>query len=458
MIVWLLYALPLLIVSWQGERRITYALAGLCGVLIVAEVFLSPPHGFPLAFELLSRVLGMAVLWTMTVLLSQRTESRTALARQNALLESRVTERTAALSESEARYRAIGELIPYGVWVCDPSGGTVYLSDSFLEMVGKTLDECRQFGWTDRLPTEDVEPMLAAWKACREAEDLWDYIHHFRAQNGTYRHILSRGVPMRDATGRVTAWVGINLDITERVQAEEELQSSREQLRVYARRLVEEIENERRTIARELHDEAGQSLTAMMMRLGLLEREARHSAEHMVEPIRELKETTDGVMEGLHRLSRNLRPASLDQLGLVAALRQHIQSFEQQTSVKVTFAPVHFDSAYERLPEEVETTVYRVVQEALTNVARYAHARQAAVILKRKPDRIVAIVEDNGVGFDVIEAGECGRLGLVGMRERAELIGGRFTIESTIGQGTTVFLEIPTAPRAGGDEGEDDET
>jgi two-component system sensor histidine kinase UhpB len=454
---WLLYALPLLIVSWQGERRLTFAVAGLCGVLIVAGLFLSPPLGFPMHFELVNRILGIAVLGAMTVLLSQRSEGRRALARQNALLETRVAERTAALAaeserltttlaaltESEARYRAIGELIPYGVWVCDPGGGTVYLSDSFLEMVGKTMDECRQFGWVDRLPPEDVERMLADWQACRLAGGLWDYSHRIRAKDGTWRHILSRGVPMRDAAGTVTAWVGINLDITERVRAEEELQHSREQLRVYAHKLVEEVENERRSIARELHDEAGQSLTALMIVLGMLEKEARRSAEQLVESIRQAKQITDDVAAGLHDLSRNLRPANLDRLGLVAALRQHIRAFQEQTGVEVSFTPVHFDDGYERLPGEIETTVYRIVQEALTNVARHARARQAAVILKRKGQRMVAIIEDDGTGFDVSEALDRGRLGLVGMRERAELMGGRFTISSTLGQGTTVFVEIP---------------
>jgi signal transduction histidine kinase len=146
-------------------------------------------------------------------------------------------------------------------------------------------------------------------------------------------------------------------------------------------------------------------------------------------------------MEGLHRLSHNLRPASLDRLGLLPAIRQHIHYFEQETGVKVEFVPVRMD--YGRLPPELETTLYRVMQEALTNIARHARASRARVVLKRRADRAMVIVEDNGAGFDLEAAQQSGRLGLLGMRERAELLGGRLTLESAPGRGTKVFAEIP---------------
>lgn len=237
-------------------------------------------------------------------------------------------------------------------------------------------------------------------------------------------------------------------ELDQRVQERTaELMAEREQTRIYARRLVEEVENERRNIARELHDEAGQALTAILIELGSIEAEARRSAVHLVEPVAELKRKTDEVMDGLHRLSRNLRPASLDRLGLVAALRQHIQSFEQQNRIDVDFMPVHFDNG--RLPDQIETAVYRVVQEALTNVARHATASHVGVVVKRKGQRVLAIVEDDGRGFDLNQARERGRLGLLGMRERAECLGGRLEVESAIGRGTTIFLDIPVAANNG---------
>lgn len=224
----------------------------------------------------------------------------------------------------------------------------------------------------------------------------------------------------------------------------QQIQQDRARLQGLSRRLVEAQELERKAISRELHDEAGQALTVLMIGLGMLERDCKTYAPHLVEQVKELKRTTDGVIEGLHRLSRNLRPASLDRLGLVAAVRQHIKQFEGQTAIPVEFMPINLGE--ERFPPEVEITAYRVVQEALTNVARHAQAGRASVILKRRGDRLLAIIEDNGRGLNVKKAMARGRLGLQGMRERAEMLGGRFSLESTPGSGTTIFVEILLAP------------
>jgi PAS domain S-box-containing protein len=220
-----------------------------------------------------------------------------------------------------------------------------------------------------------------------------------------------------------------------------QVEQGRQRQQALAHRLVEAQESERRAIARELHDEAGQSLTSLMIGLGLLEHDAGHS-EAVITRARELKQTADGVLEGLHRLSVNLRPATLDRLGLVPALRQYAEVCRRQNALDVDMMVVGL-AEDERLAPELETTVYRVVQESLTNVVRHAHAQHVAIILEREVDRVTAIVEDDGVGFDPEEALRRGRLGLFGMQERAEMFGGRFTVESSPTQGTTVFLELP---------------
>ena len=196
---------------------------------------------------------------------------------------------------------------------------------------------------------------------------------------------------------------------------------------------------ERRHIARELHDEAGQALTTLMVGLGLLERDADASAS-MIERVNELKKTTNDILENLHRLAINLRPASLDHLGLKAALRQYIEMFGRQHKLKTQFELVGLDD--KRLPPAVETNIYRIVQEALTNVVRHAKATQVDVLLERRDDQMVTIIEDNGVGFDP-EAAGTGRLGLLGMRERAEMMGGSLVVESTLGSNTTIYVEVP---------------
>jgi signal transduction histidine kinase len=233
----------------------------------------------------------------------------------------------------------------------------------------------------------------------------------------------------------------------------EQVRHHRAQLQRLSHRLVEVQEEERRAIARELHDESGQSLTALKVHLTLLQR-GGDCGPVTSAAIDALKQDTESVMEGLHRLATHLRPAVLDRSGLVPALQQFVEEFRSQHAVDVEFvvsglaADAHGN--YARLPVEIETTIYRVVQEALTNVARHARATKAGVILERRSDcqtgrpaGIVAVVEDNGVGFDVQTVVERDRLGLLGMRERAEVLGGALAIESAPGAGTTIYVEVP---------------
>jgi signal transduction histidine kinase len=213
-----------------------------------------------------------------------------------------------------------------------------------------------------------------------------------------------------------------------------------DQLQSLSRRLVEVQETEKRHIARELHDEAGQALTSLMVGLRLLEGEV-HQPKIITTRITELKQLTNDISENLHRLARDLRPASLDYLGLIAALRQYIEAFGQQHNLAMHFEAVNFDDA--RLPSTVEINLYRIVQEALTNVAKHAQATRVDIFLERRPDAVVTIVEDNGRGFDPELARQQGRLGLLGMRERTEMLKGTLLVESTTETGTTIYVEVP---------------
>lgn len=264
---------------------------------------------------------------------------------------------------------------------------------------------------------------------------------------GVLNLAMSEGHPFTpeqvDLAGAIARQVGVAVDAElqrQRLMAElARRQALRGQL---LERILEVQEEERRRIARELHDEAGQALTSLMVGLRLLEKEADRP-EAVVARVAGLKRTTDEVLENLHRLAVDLRPASLDHLGLVPALRQYLEAYSRQHGLSVQFEVVGMDD--ERLPPAVEITLYRVVQEALTNVVRHARATHVDVLLERRHDRVVAIVEDNGVGFHPGRVEEGGHLGLFGMRERAEMLGGTLSVESTPGVGTTVFVEVPGA-------------
>jgi PAS domain S-box-containing protein len=137
-----------------------------------------------------------------------------------------------ALQESEKIYRAIGESIPYGIWICDPDGRNIYASQSYLDLVGITQEQCSEFGWGDTLHPDDAERTIEAWKECVNTEGIWDIEHRFLGKDGQYHPILARGVPVRDEQGRIACWAGINLDISRYRKAEQDLKTSEEHFRV----------------------------------------------------------------------------------------------------------------------------------------------------------------------------------------------------------------------------------
>ncbi len=221
----------------------------------------------------------------------------------------------------------------------------------------------------------------------------------------------------------------------------EQVNAGRERLKSLTQRQAEIQEAERRYVAFELHDAAGQSLTSLKFGLAQLEQETDPVARSS--RITVLKRTTDTIMEDFHRLAMDLRPASLDHLGLVPAVRQYVQMISERSGLAAQFMDRGFENV--RLKQEVETTLYRIAQEALTNAVRHARATLIDVLLERRADRVTLIVEDNGIGFEPGEVtySSASRLGLAGMQERAEMLGGTMAIESSPGKGTTVVVMIP---------------
>jgi signal transduction histidine kinase len=220
----------------------------------------------------------------------------------------------------------------------------------------------------------------------------------------------------------------------------EEARDSNRQLHALSQRLIKAQEEERLNLSRELHDESGQLLTGLLFELGQLDRRL-HNGEQIQSKVVTLKNMATDLQENLHRLAINLRPASLDHLGLVTALEQYVSDFKRQYDIQIEFEAVGMQDR--RLPPEVETAIFRVVQESLTNVVLHAGASLVDVIISQRNSDIVATIEDNGVGFVPTPPTVEDHLGLFGMRERVEMLKGRFTLESSPGKGTTVNVEIP---------------
>ena len=198
------------------------------------------------------------------------------------------------------------------------------------------------------------------------------------------------------------------------------------------RRIVAAQELERQRLARELHDETGQALTSIL--LGLKQLEGAESPE----ALHALRELVVATLQDVRRLAVELRPKVLDDFGLVPALERLTQGFAEHTGIAVD---LEASTITERLPVEVETAIFRIVQEALTNVVKHARAQRVSVLVTRADGRIKAVIEDDGTGFDL--GATDGGIGLIGMRERIELLDGSFVVESSAVSGTTVVAEVP---------------
>jgi PAS domain S-box-containing protein len=312
------------------------------------------------------------------------------------------------------------------------------------------------YGWNaaevlGRPATDVIRANLTPEQQSAAARSLGS-LGHFRLE--TVQHTRG-GIPvvvegttiaLHDEAGAISGYVSVYRDISERKQAEAERERLHRQVREAHRglqalslRLLEVQEAERRHIARELHDEIGQQLTGLKL---LIDMNAHQPGKPVRSSLSEAQEMLQHLMNVVRELSLSLRPAMLDDLGLLPALLWHLERYTTQTNVEVRFH--HSGIEAQRFPTEVETAAFRIVQEALTNVARYAQVATAHVRLWRETTHLHLEVSDRGRGFDPYTALAANRSsGLAGMSERASLLGGKFQVESAAGRGTRLTAVLP---------------
>jgi PAS domain S-box-containing protein len=347
-----------------------------------------------------------------------------------------------ALRESEERLQLAFAGAQEGIWDWDLESNAVVYSSRWKQMLGYADDEIEPHisAWERLVHPEDRKLADAAHDSVTRGEPTYHAEFRLRHKDGHYVHVLSRGFPVRrDPGGPVVRIVGTHFDLTQR--REREAERARTEL---LRRLVFAQEDERRRIARDMHDQFGEHLTALSMEIASL-KEACGTAPGLTAHARTLETIADRLDRDVEQLAWQLRPTALDDLGLRAALTNYVHEWSGRHGVA---AEVHTSGLLDnRLPSEVETALYRIAQEALNNVAKHAAAQRVEVILERRPDCVLLIIEDDGVGFDTAKA-TAGRhgFGLVGMMERAGLVGASLDIESTPGQGTTVLVRMAVAP------------
>jgi PAS domain S-box-containing protein len=296
--------------------------------------------------------------------------------------------------------------------------------------------------WMDAVHLEDKGHVVATVES-RPCTEPHDFTYRIVRPDGSIRWIRDRGFPVRNESGAVVRFAGLADDITETKQAEQALNRASRQLRNLSRRRVQVEEEERRHLARELHDHVGQLITAGSMNLQFLRRtrDRRATTGKLDETIAIFNQ----VLEQVRQISFDIRPPVLDDLGLAPATRWMLDDATKRAGLASEFFA---DPNLKRGEAENETSCYRVAQEAVLNVVRHAHARKIWLELRNDGDALQLVVRDDGIGFDVAAAEKRvgrDRLGLVGMHERATALGGKFECESTPGRGTEVRAFFPVS-------------
>ena len=350
-----------------------------------------------------------------------------------------------ALRESEERLSLAFAGAQEGVWDWNLETDAVVYSSRWKQMLGYADDEIEPHisAWERLVHPDDRAVADKAHESVARGQPTYEAEFRLRHKDGHYVQILSRGYPIRRGPGGpVVRIVGTHFDLTER--KEREAEHARTELLAH---LVFVQEDERRRIARDMHDQFGEQLTALSLRIGLL-RDACRERPDLANHVAALAEIAERLDRDVDQLVWELRPTALDDLGLRAALANYIHEWSERFKIA---AELHTTGLLdERLASEVETALYRIAQEALNNVAKHSRARRVEVILERRPDGVLLILEDDGVGFAEADAGKTGQgYGLVGMQERAALVGASLQIESTPGKGTTILVRIAVPARAG---------
>ena len=444
---------------------------------------------------------GLAIAAFSDVMHTARDRERQAAARaiaKQAELEHEIAEKGRVEREREALFRqletarvrleAVLQQMPAGLIVAEAPSGRLALANAQVEQIWRhpvvPAEDYHDYGRYKGFDGEGRPYRAHQWPLTRSlamGDIIKDQEIEFERGDGTRGTMSVSSAPIRDSGGTIIAAAVVFHDITDRKQAEEELRRAREELELRVaertadlaaanealrsearerrqaeqarnellRRLVDVQEEERGRIARELHDQMGQQLAALKLGLDGLVDGAADAGRR--ERLRRLLELTRQIGHDMHRIAWELNPAALEGYDLPTALASYAEEWSGHCRVPVQ---VQCSGAWEDRPSpRVEATVYRVVQEALTNVRKHARAGHVSLIVDRRDDHVRAIVEDDGVGFDAERATGPGRpgrrMGLVGMRQRAEAVGGEVQVESAPGGGTTVYVRVPSRGEAG---------
>lgn len=397
--------------------------------------------------------------------------------RKVAVVVNDTTERKQAekkLRESEENYRVIVNQAVAGIFKLDLNGNITFSNQRFCEMLDYTCEELLEMSAGQIVYTEDMPRNNWLFKRLKNQGLSYEIEKRLVRKDGSLVWVNNQVSPVFDRAGSAESVIVVSVDITERRRAEETLQQVNDELehrvinrtrqlsdlneelkkeigereRVEAdrerllRRVVSAQEDERQRIAREMHDQLGQNLSALALKLSVLKNDYDQQPV-LREHFASLKKIVKQLDADVGYLIHVLRPTALDDFGLVVALSNYVRNWSKQCGIRAELHKSGMEK--DRLTSEIETVLYRITQEALTNVAKHANAENVDILLERRSDQVSLIIEDDGGGFDVEQAYDASekRLGLINMRDRAALVGGTLAVESNPGAGATVVVRIP---------------
>jgi PAS domain S-box-containing protein len=357
-----------------------------------------------------------------------------------------VTERVRAedqLRRAEDELHLVINTILVMAWTVRPDGVVDFLNQRWLNYTGLSLEQY-VVDPTGPIHPEDIARVFGKWRVQMAIGEAYDDEMRLRRADGEYRWFLVRTAPLRDEQGNIVKWYGVSIDIEDRKRAEATLRESGERLQHLSRRLLKVQEEERRHLARELHDEFGQLLATVMLHLHAVKGGIGETA---LSRVHECMALLRRAGEQVRSLALRLRPVMLESAGLEPAVRWLAEQHQRQTGI-TTEVVGHVNG----VSGDLAVACFRVAQEALTNVVRHARAQHVWIELTQGESVLQLIVRDDGVGFDVErtlrQGGASGGLGLLGMRERVEVFGGSLVVGSAPGRGTRVLASFPLSDGA----------
>ena len=386
-----------------------------------------------------------------------------------------------ALRLSEEQFRALADSIPQLVWMAEPDGYIFWYNERWNFYTGTKSDQMAGWKWESVHHPEHLPQVLERWKHCLATGELFEMEFPLRGADGVYRWFLTRATPVRDAQGNIWRWFGTNTNIHDQREATLALQASQQQLnsvlvaltkahdeldirvkertadlqraedslRTLSGRLLQAQDDERRRIARELHDSAGQLLAALNMNLVPIQLDAAKLSPAASNAVNESIQLVEELSKELRTISHLLHPPMLDEAGLDFALQWYVEGFAERSNIDVDF---QLASDLGRLSRDLEIAIFRLVQESLTNIHRHANSSVAKVrIFRDALQQTTLEVSDQGKGMVAMNTNGNGPLkpgvGIQGMRERVRQLGGKLEIESG-SQGTTVRAIFPLPVKA----------